>query len=140
MTIIIVYNFDVVVHIQKSHYPYTGTKPAAWKLASRAAIWLLWSALCTSAIIGSPTFCPLTSPDDDMVYITDNPSKLVLGVTKTQCGLECAMIYANCRCFNYNETSMNCSLFDIEPTGYSVDSFMNTIAYEVSIVYVRIYN
>ena len=89
-------------------------------------------------VVAAPSkFCPVTSPIDELVYVTDNPSMLVVGATRTQCALECQLSDAvselradqtGCRCFNYNSTSANCSLFMFEPTSYGVDQQGNTIA------------
>jgi hypothetical protein len=92
-------------------------------------------------VVAAPsTFCPVTSPIGELVYVTDIPSTLVVGATRTQCALECQLSDAieelragqtGCRCFNYNSTSANCSLFMFEPTSYGVDQQVNTIAYQV---------
>ena len=100
----------------------------------RNSFWSLCVVLLLVAT-GWSTFCPVTSPHDEVVYVTNNPSRLVVGVTKTQCAVECsfsaALSGSNCRCFNYNLTSMNCSLFNVEPTSYAVDQSQNTVAYQV---------
>jgi PAN domain len=88
---------------------------------------------------GWPTFCPVTSPLYDAVYITDDPSKSLVGLTKTGCATQCAFCAdidvncgaTKCSCFNYNSTSMNCSLFYFQPTTTAVDSTSTTIAYQV---------
>ena len=84
--------------------------------------------------LGESTFCPVTSPNDEIVYVTDTPSKLSIGLTRTGCAMECHANYRNCRCFNYNVTSLNCTLFNFEPTSYGVDKLNNTIAYEVNVI------
>jgi hypothetical protein len=83
--------------------------------------------------VAKSRFCPVTSPNDELVYVTDTPSKLIIGLTKTGCAIECYAKYRDCRCFNFNVTSLNCSLFNFEPTSYGVDKSNNTRAYEVEI-------
>jgi len=104
----------------------------------------LRSLLAFSFIVISTqsTFCPVTSPTEQLVYVTDAPSKVVIVATLPQCGLECQESDAasrrnagqpGCRCFNYNSTSENCSLFTFEPTNFGVDRQWNTVAYQVRI-------
>ena len=85
--------------------------------------------------VGKATFCPVTSPNDEFVYVTDTPSKLIIGLTKTGCAIECYAKYRDCRCFNYNVTSLNCSMFNFEPSSYGVDKSNNTRVYEVTELY-----
>ena len=82
------------------------------------------------------TFCPVISPSNELVFFTETPSKIKSDITKTQCTLECLFYYqdascGDCRCFNYNSTSRNCSLFYYEPVHYDVDQTLSTTAYEV---------
>ena len=80
--------------------------------------------------LGQSTFCPVTSPNDEVVYVTDTPTKLMIGATKTGCAIDC--LSSNCRCINYNVTSLNCSVFNFEPKSYAVDKSNKTIAYQVN--------
>jgi PAN domain len=107
-------------------------QPAA-SLPLHSNFWLLWLAIgltCARA-----TICPVISPNDELIYIADIPSKVLAPVKKTECALECAQVTAYvgapCRCFNYNETSSNCSIFNFEPTTYAVDQSGNNVAYQV---------
>jgi hypothetical protein len=76
------------------------------------------------------TFCPVTSPNDEVVYVTDTPTQLMIGTTKTGCAIDC--LSSNCRCINYNVTSLNCSVYNFEPKSYGVDKSNNTVAYQVN--------
>jgi len=104
---------------------------------------LLLSLLMISFIVATvpSTLCPVTSPIGEQVYVSDTPSKIVLGATRSQCTFECVLSdkisglsegrHPGCRCFNYNSTSANCSLFMFEPTNYGVDQQGDTVAYQV---------
>jgi len=105
--------------------------------------YLLLSLSVTPFIFASvsPKFCPVTSPAGEQVYVANTPSKNILGATRNQCALQCGVIdtisglsagrQPGCRCFNYNSTSANCSIFTLEPTSYGVDQEGSTSAYQV---------
>ena len=86
------------------------------------------------------TFIPVRTPFDVVVYVTDQANQSVIGVTLTECAVECmffAAIHAanvNCRCFNYNSTSSNCSIFNYEPSAFAVSQSDDTITYQVYIL------
>jgi hypothetical protein len=97
--------------------------------------WFLWMAIGLAYSL--TTFCPVISPNDELIYIVDKPSKLLVPVKKADCALECAQDAAadggTCRCFNYNQTSSNCSIFNFEPITYAVDQSGNTVAFQVEV-------
>jgi len=106
----------------------------------RDLLWLLSAIFCVPLLSRGSNFCPIRSPLNDAIYITDAANRTVLGVTLTKCSMEC-MLYAalnagnmKCRCFNYNTTSMNCSLFNYEPTNYRVDQSRNMVANQVGLL------
>lgn len=78
------------------------------------------------------TFCPVRSLSNELVFIEDRPTSSMFGLTKTECAAKCRFISEDsCRCFNYNSSSMNCSLFNFEPTQYDVDPGGTTVAFQV---------
>jgi hypothetical protein len=91
--------------------------------------WLLLTTVIRFAFTRT-TFCPVVSPSDELIYITDEPSAVFSSIKKTGCADKCMQYNGVCRCFNYNETSSHCSIFNFEPTNYAVDPF--TTAYQVS--------
>jgi hypothetical protein len=91
------------------------------------------------------TFTPITSPMGDSVYFIDNPTNVVFGLTLTGCASEC-MFYSSirggsssCRCFNYDSSTSNCSLFTSEPTKFAIDPNGHNTAYQVAIFFVLYY-
>lgn len=91
-----------------------------------------------TSVTSLTAFCPVVSPFDENIFITDQSNQSLADQTKTQCALKCRLITSQnsagdaCRYFNYNSTSMNCSLFNYEPTKYAVDSSGYTITYQVN--------
>ena len=82
------------------------------------------------------TFCLVTSPLDQLVYVTDDVSRSLIGQSKSRCAAECGFVdpdVPGCRCFNYNSTSLNCSIYTFEPTGYSFDETGSTVVYQVTV-------
>ena len=120
---------ECVLLVCQMRNPVRSTSMLIKSLLVSWTILVLISTLWLS--VANSTFCPVTSPNDETVYVTDTPSKLIIGLTKTGCAIECYAKYRNCRCFNFNVTSLNCSLFNLEPTSYGVDKSNNTKAYEV---------
>ena len=93
---------------------------------------LLLSSSSVFVIFSSATFCPVRSPFDQLVYVTDPPSKVEVSVTLTKCALGCRMTDAGeCRFFNFNETSSECSLFYFDPTNWNIDPTQKTTTYQV---------
>jgi PAN domain len=82
----------------------------------------------------------MTSPTDGVVYVVDTSSKWIAKETLTQCTVQCGFSTSlnnggTCRCFNYNSTSMNCSLFNYEPTETESDQTNKTGAFQVTLQY-----
>jgi len=100
-------------------------------------LWLLSVIFCVPLLSQGSNFCPIRSPLNDTIYITDTTNRTVLAVTLTKCSMECMFYaalnagYIKCRCFNYNTTSMNCSLFNYVPSHYGVDHSQNMVANQV---------
>lgn len=92
-------------------------------------------ALLTSVCGLAPTFCPLLSPTNEIVYIRDSPSVSTTAQTMLLCATMCAHSAlsggATCRCFNYNSTSLSCGIFTTEPKNIVVDSRHQMVAYQV---------
>jgi hypothetical protein len=82
-----------------------------------------------------PTFCPIVSPNGDMVYVADSPVETVHSQTMLQCAVACAFPGsrrgATCQRYNYNSTSMECKMFGNQTKSVAVDKDNKTIGYQV---------
>jgi PAN domain len=98
--------------------------------------WLLLALVyVTSGNMATWLYCPIKSPLEEKIHILDVVNQLYQQLTLTQCALVCMSSstgYIPCRYFNYNSTSMDCSLFVNNITRYGVDS--TTVAYQVGLV------
>lgn len=104
----------------------------------RLSYWRIW-ALCFLQTTAWSMFCPVRSPFDQLVYVTDRANQSFTGLTRPQCGMECAFfatlnaVSATCRSYSYNSISGNCSIFNYEPKTYSIATSEEMITYQVSI-------
>ena len=88
-----------------------------------------------SRIHNMKTFWPIVRPLDEKVYIIDIPSGSTVSQTLAGCAAECffrGYSGSTCLFFNYNTTSMNCSVFEVEPTDVAVDGHNKTFGYQVT--------
>jgi hypothetical protein len=98
---------------------------------------LLLSLLATYGSVAMPIYCPVRSPVGQLVYFADRPSTVRVGLSLTQCTIQCAHCQSfdncdsSCRCFNYNSVTTNCSLFYFEPNTTRVVDDSQTAAYQV---------
>jgi hypothetical protein len=98
---------------------------------------LLLSLLATYGGVAMPIYCPVRSPLGQLVYFADRPSTVRVGLSLTQCTMQCAYCQSfdncdsSCRCFNYNSVTANCSLFYFEPNITLVVDDNQTTAYQV---------
>ena len=97
---------------------------------------LTLTCLCSTAD-PSFNFCPTVSPTDGVAYVVDTPSRWLAQQTMTQCTLQCGFSTSlnnggTCRSFNYNSTSMNCSMFNYEPARTASDKTNKMIAFQVN--------
>ena len=88
-------------------------------------------------------FCPVRSPSNQVIYFTDKPSWSATSLLKTQCTMECSFCSSkqtcgDCRAFNYNSTSQNCSIFNFEPKSYDIDPNGSAVGYRVSKIKIQL--
>jgi PAN domain len=100
-------------------------------------VWSLTHVYVRPTYVDGTVICPVRSPFDETVYVTDVANKSFVGFSLTKCTTECVffasfdVVKAVCYNFNYNSTSTKCSLFSYEPTNYVIDIRASTKTYQV---------
>ena len=88
--------------------------------------------LAVHSISGWSMFCPLTSPTDGVVYVTNSPASFLVTSTLSACGLECfKRDRSACQYFNYNDATQLCGIFNAEPNDTSVATESTAKTYQV---------